>query len=273
MQSDNAFERWMAGLEARHLAELRFPEVARALRALSSAYVERRSKLAKGSALDGAGKRAAFALFYGPLHYLIVRHIAQSLPGLKTRPTPETADVGRVFRPGTIVDLGCGTGAAGAACAAACDPVDLIVGVDTRPWALTETAATYREFGLKGRTEKGDLSSTRRLDASRARSSSGRSLFVAAFALNELPAASRDAAMQRLCVRADAGDAVLIVEPLAGFVAPWWPRWQREIERSGGRADEWRFRAGLPPIVAKLDHAAGLDHNELTARSLFLLNS
>ena len=264
MQSDNAFERWMAGLEARHLAELRFPEVARALRALSSAYVERRSKLAQGSALDGAGKRAAFALFYGPLHYLIVHHIAQSLPGLKTRPTSEET------RSGVIVDLGCGTGAAGAACAVACDPVDLIVGVDTHPWALTETTATYREFGLKGRIEKGDLSSTRRLDAPRARSSSGRSLFVAAFALNELPAASRDAAMQRLCVRADAGDAVLIVEPLAGFVAPWWPRWQREIERSGGRADEWRVRPDLPAIVAKLDHAAGLDHRELTARSLFI---
>ena len=88
--------------------------------------------------------------------------------------------------------------------------------------------------------------------------------------LNELPVASLDAAMHRLCVRAEAGDAVLIVEPLAGFVAPWWPRWQREIEKSGGRSDEWRFRADLPAIAAKLDHAAGLDHKELTARSLFL---
>src|SRR5262245_22632601 len=261
MQSDNAFERWMAGLEARHLAELRFPEVARALRALSSAYVERRGRLAQGAALDGEGKRAAFALFYGPLHYLIVRHIAESLV---------VSDVGRVFRPGMIIDLGCGTGAAGAACAAVCDPVNLIVGVDTHPWALTEAAATYREFGLKGRTEKGDLASTRRLDPPRARSSKGRSLFVAAFSLNELPDASRDATMRRLCARADAGDAVLIVEPLAGFVAPWWPRWQRELERSGRRADEWRFRANLPAIVAKLDHAAGLDHRELTARSLFI---
>jgi hypothetical protein len=38
----------------------------------------------------------------------------------------------------------------------------------------------------------------------------------------------------------------------------------------GGRADEWRFRAELPPIVAKLDRAAGLDHRELTARSLWI---
>jgi len=265
----------MTALEARHLADLRFPEVARALRALSSAYVERRGRLAQGAALDGAGKRAAFALFYGPLHFLVVRHIAESLllPDRKTGTTSAArvaSAVGRVFRPGTIVDLGCGTGAAGAACASACDAVDLVVGIDTHPWALTEAAATYREFGLNGRTEKGDLASTRRLDAPRAKPKSGRSLFVAAFALNELPDGSRDAAMQRLCARADAGDAVLIVEPLAGFVAPWWPRWQREIQQSGGRADEWRFRADLPAIVAKLDHAAGLDHSELTARSLWI---
>jgi hypothetical protein len=95
-------------------------------------------------------------------------------------------------------------------------------------------------------------------------------LFVAAFALNELQEVSRDAAIRRLRDRSQAGDTVLIVEPLAGFVAPWWPRWQREIEQAGGRADEWRYRADLPEIVAKLDRAAGLDHRELTARSLFI---
>jgi SAM-dependent methyltransferase len=264
MQSGQAFDTWMAALEARHLAELRFPEVARALRALSSTYVERRGRLAQGAALDGAGKRAAFALFYGPLHYLIVQHIAQSL--LK----PDLAGARPISseRRGTIVDLGCGTGAAGAACATACEAVDLVVGIDTHPWALTEAAATYRQFGLKNRTEKGDLASTRQLDAPRARSRSGPSLFVAAFALNELQEGSRDAAVRRLRDRAQAGDAVLIVEPLAGFVAPWWPRWQREIEQAGGRADEWRYRADLPEIVAKLDRAAGLDHRELTARSM-----
>jgi methyltransferase family protein len=260
MQSGQAFDRWMAALEARYLADLRFPEVARALRALSSTYVERRGRLAQGAALDGAGKRAAFALFYGPLHYLIVQHIAQALimAGSKTRPASRT-----------IVDLGCGTGAAGVACASACGSIDLIVGVDTHPWALTEAAATYREFGLKSRTEKGDLASTRRLDTSR-RASKGRTLFVAAFALNELAEASRDAVMRRLRERAEAGDSVLIVEPLAGFVAPWWPRWQREIEEAAGRADQWRFAVDLPAIVAKLDHAAGLDHRELTARSLYI---
>jgi hypothetical protein len=63
---------------------------------------------------------------------------------------------------------------------------------------------------------------------------------------------------------------VLIVEPLAGFVAPWWKSWQRAFEGDGGRADEWRFRPALPPIVQKLDRAAGLNHSEITARSLWI---
>ena len=63
---------WLAALEERHLANLTRPELTRALRALSSCYVERREKLTSGAALEGAGKRAAFALFYGPLHFLTV---------------------------------------------------------------------------------------------------------------------------------------------------------------------------------------------------------
>src|SRR5471032_3141854 len=117
----------MARLEARHLAELTFPEVSRALRALSSTYVERRQKLGEGAALSGAGKRAAFALFYGPLHYMLVAHIVRALPGA-------TDDVA------TLVDLGCGTGASGAAWAVACKQSPRVVGIDRHPWALGETA-------------------------------------------------------------------------------------------------------------------------------------
>ena len=78
---------WLSALEARHLASLTRPELTRALRALSSCYVERRDKLSSGAALEGAGKRAAFALFYGPLHFLTVAAIAPEL-GLRTSPAP-----------------------------------------------------------------------------------------------------------------------------------------------------------------------------------------
>ena len=245
-------ETWLAALEARHLADLTFSEVARALRALSSAYVERRRALAEGAALSGAGKRAAFALFYGPLHFLIVREIAGAL------------DTARVDAK-TLIDLGCGTGAAGAAWAGMFDAPPAVTGIDRNSWALSEAARTYRDFGLNARTRHGDLATTAWPKPPAA--------VVAAFALNELGDQPREAALQRLVDRGASGDAVLVVEPLAGFVAPWWKRWRAAFEAAGGRADEWRFRVELPAIVAKLDRAAGLDHRELTGRSLWLRGS
>jgi SAM-dependent methyltransferase len=247
-QPDIRFERWLRALEARHFADLTFAEVSRALRALSSVYVERRGRLDRGAALDGAGKRAAFALFYGPLHYLLIRAVVRGLPG--------------AARPGTtIVDLGCGTGAAGAAWAASAEAPPRILGIDRHPWAVAEAGRTYHELGLAGRGQRGDVSG--RLPPSpRA--------VLAAFTVNELDAAARDALLERLLARRRPGDRILIVEPIARFVTPWWKSWRDAFAAAGGRADEWRIPVVLPPIVARLDAAAGMRHRELTARSLWL---
>jgi hypothetical protein len=244
------FDGWLRALEARHLADLRFSEVSRALRALSSAYVERRGRLREGAALSGAGKRAAFALFYAPLHFLLVHRIVTSL---------EAADV----LPPTLVDLGCGTGAAGAAwgSAAAKRPLS-VLGIDRHAWPLAEAVDTYRSFALAGRT--------RRADIARAGWPATDAGFVASFALNELDEAAREAVVGRLLERGRQGAPVLVVEPLAGFVVPWWKQYRERFERAGGRGDEWRFRVELPDIITKLDRAAGLDHRELTGRSLWL---
>jgi hypothetical protein len=72
---DTLFREWMSWIEERYLADLTFREVTRSLRALSSTYVERRQRLGRGAALNSAGKRAAFALFYGPLLFLSFRHV------------------------------------------------------------------------------------------------------------------------------------------------------------------------------------------------------
>ena len=249
LQSPDSFFRWTTALEAKHFAELTFPEVSRALRALSSTYVERRQKLAQGAALSGAGKRAAFALFYGPLHHLLVRHIAANLPGA-TRSAP------------TLIDLGCGTGASGAAWALACAQAPRVIGIDRHPWALAEAADTYRAFGIAATVRRDDVATATLPKAPAA--------ILAAFTLNELADAGRDALLPRLLERARQRDPVLVVEPLAGFVAPWWKKWRAAFESAGGRADEWRLRAELPPIVEKLDRAAGLNHREITGRSLWL---
>ena len=243
------FESWIGALAVRHQADLTFSEISRSLRALSSTYVERRHRLREGAALTGAGKRAAFALFYGPLHYLLIRDIVRALPGATAAAR-------------TLVDLGCGTGVSGAAWACECAARPQVIGIDRHPWALSEAGRTYREFRLSARTRQADVAT--------ADWPKPPALLLAAFTVNELPAEARDAVLARLLDRASKGDRVLVVEPLAGGVAPWWNAWRDAVARAGGRADEWRLRIALPPIVQKLDRAAGMNHRELTGRSLWL---
>lgn len=249
---DAVTERWLASLERRHLANLTVSEVARALRALSSCYVERRSKLADGGALASAGKRAAFALFYGPVHFFLTAEITRALPGA-TEGLSE------------LVDLGCGTGAAGAAWAMAAS-VRRITGIDKHPWALAEAASTYRAFNLDGRTGRRDIGG-----AAQQTFRTGPGIGVlAAFAANELTNEGRAVLLAGLLAARDRGSRVLIIEPIARRALPWWEHWTRACLDAGGRTDEWRFPAGLPPTQRTLAKAAGLDPRELTGRSLLL---
>ena len=240
------FEAWIDALQQRHLANLRVPEVTRALRALSSGYVERRHSAGVHKALDSAGKRAAFALFYGPLHFITTYAIVEAL----------SADP----HPRRILDLGCGTGAAGAAWSIAAGNVP-ITGVDRHPWAVAEARWTYAALGLRGSARRGDLT--------RLSPMSGGDGVLAAFLLNELPDAARVALLHRLLEAARLGAHVLVIEPISLHVSPWWRGAAAEVEAAGGRADEWRFSVDLPASVGLLDKAAGLDHRELTARSLY----
>jgi 2-polyprenyl-3-methyl-5-hydroxy-6-metoxy-1,4-benzoquinol methylase len=245
---DARFSAWMTALEARQLADLRLAEVSRALRALSAAYVERRGRLVRGAALDGAGKRAAFALFYGPTHYLLARHIVRTL-GAADPP------------PARVLDLGCGTGVIGAAWALEGDGSTAVTGLDRHPWAIDEARWTYKTLGVVGEARRGDvgrLALRRPPDA-----------VVAGFVLNELDQVSRDAAMAELEGFAARGAAVLVIEPIARMVAPWMDRWARAAAATGARHDEWRLTVDLPDIVLQLAQSSGLDRRELTARSLF----
>lgn len=222
--------------------------MARALRALSSCYVERRGKLAQGGALDSAGKRAAFALFYGPLHFFVTREIVRAIEG--------AALVAR------ILDLGCGTGAAGAAWALERGRCT-INGVDRNPWAAAEANWTYRSLGLTGHASQGTI------DRAPIRGRRGEAI-LAAYAVNELPDTSRDALLSRLLDASVRGSRVLVIEPIARRLTTWWTHWERAFADAGGRADEWRFPAELPQRQQQLARAAGLRPRELTARSLWL---
>jgi hypothetical protein len=246
------FDSWMAALEARHLDTLRLPEVTRALRALSADYVERRDRAGgrTRAALEGRGKRAAFSLFYAPLHFLIVREVVRAL--------------GAAVPVRQVTDIGCGTGAAGAAWASEIDPPPHVIAIDRLGWALDEAALTYRQFGLSARLRRQALPRTRLATGP------GPSGHVAAYAINELDHVTREAAKRMLLERARGGDAVLVIEPIAKRVAPWWPLWAKDFLETGARADEWRFALPLPERVRTLARAAGLDAREQTARSLWV---
>jgi predicted RNA methylase len=244
------FPQFLKEVEERHLADLRFSDVTRALRALSSAYVERReSALADHKALDGTGKRAAFAMYYGPLHFLLVQHIVREL--------------GIACAPGTVVDLGCGTGVAGAALAASHTPPLAVLGFDTHPWTLEEARFTYKAFGLR--------SDVRRAHAAKTHFPGDTSAVVAAFVVNELKDQDRATLLANLEQLVKARKArVLVVEPISQRISPWWDEWAGHFERMGGRADTWKARIDTPPMVKRLAKAAGLRPEMLTARSLFV---
>lgn len=240
---------WDEALATRYLADFTTREVTRALRALSSAYVERRGALASGAALGTSGKRAAFALFYGPLHLLIVREIVRRLDAARDMPS-------------TIVDLGCGTGVASAAWALEAATPPRLVGFDRHPWAVGEARWTWRTLGLHGRATQGD--------AVTARWGVRAPAIVAGYFVNEL----RDEACRRLLARlveeAGEGARVLVVEPIARGIARWWDEWARAFESIGGRADEWVLTLDLSERLRLLDKAAGLDHRQVKARSIYV---
>jgi len=249
-QTSDRFDAWIEALERRHLADLTLPEVRRGLQALSGRYVERRAGLASGAALDGAGKRAAFALFYAPLHYLTVAHVARGL------------DAGE-RSPRRLIDLGCGSGVGCAGWAAAHYPTPRLIGVDRNAWALDEARWNWDRLGLRGSARRGDL--VRRVEA---RPGDG---LLLAYAVNELDASQRDALGRRLLELTREGTRLLVVEPIARRLTPWWDAWCAPLlDVPGSRRDEWRLEVELPGVLRTLARAAGLRGEQITARSLYV---
>lgn len=294
------FDAWHEKLRARFTRDLTFPEIRRGVQALSSLYVARRGRLGEGgsSAFDGAGKRAGFALYFAPLHFLTVYHAAREI---EFDALPFTR----------LWDLGCGTGAAGAAWGTAQRysaalspdagsrpdgagdrfPALKVIGVDHSGFALDEAAATYRAFGLRAETRRMDLGHGGGAPVARIGSVArpvvedhrrggrrpaadgalrGSDAVVLAFTLNEIAETGRERLLHHLTGGGGTSRPILIIEPVAKKVAPWWPHWERALDEDGISIHslEWRKRIELPEWIAEMDRAAGLDHRELTARVL-----
>lgn len=245
VEPTDGFHSWFNALEQRHLADLTFQEVRKSIQALSARYVERRGK-ALADALSSRGKRAAFALYYAPLHFLTVRSVLHDL------------DVGS---PRRIVDLGCGTGVAGAAWALRERTGATVAAYDLNAWAVAEARWTLRRFGVRGTAQRRDIAGLALDDAPG---------IVAAFTINELPDDERGRILARLSDAARKGSSVLIVEPIARRSVRWWDEWSATLGTVGGKDRLWRFTSDLPERLRLLDKASGLDHRTLTARSIFV---
>ena len=250
---DAAFEAWVNELRRRHTQALTFPEIRKGVVALSRIYVEERNRIGS-NVFDGAGKRAAFACFYTPLHYMLVDGIVTRLEAHEPPPS-------------RIVDLGCGLLPAGAAWARAAGGRASLVGVDQSSWALAEARASLGALGLRARLLNKSIADAPQPQRGEA--------LVAAFAVNELSGddSQRKKLLERLVSDTRRGATVLIVEPIARRQARWWEEWSEAVLAAGGRADEWRFHVELPAFVSELDRASGLNHRELSGRSLFMRGS
>jgi hypothetical protein len=115
---------------------------------------------------------------------------------------------------------------------------------------------------LAGRATQGDVA--------RAGSWRAGTSVVAAYTLNELADSERGRLEDRLLDVSRHGGHVLILEPLARGVTPWWEATAERFAALGGRADEWRFAVAPPPLVAQLGEAAGLNCRELRLQSIFV---
>jgi hypothetical protein len=241
--------RYLAALLHRHLADLKFSELTRALRALSAGYVEKREEGGPGRALDGRGKRAAFALYYGATHFLAARALIREFDLAFASPTRST-----------ILDLGCGTGVCGAAWALESTGPARVVGADRSSFALHEARWTYQTLRLQAETSRSiteTLHSIRRPEG-----------VVIGWTLNELDDERRSLIAERVRPWVLKGSRLLVIEPVSKRVTPWWDEWTARFPKERSSVLEKRLRLDLPPKIALLARSAGLGTEATVVRAL-----
>jgi hypothetical protein len=240
---DAAHEQWARGLE--------FRELRRGAQAVSDLYVHKRKAGGlSDKAANGRGKRAAFVVYFGGLHLLLVQAWMAEVE-------PPSLD--------TVWDFGCGPGIVGAAAARWAGGARLTA--TDRVGAHLEVAAwTARQLGVKARTMKVGLPEA----VARV---SRPSLLTFGWVLNELTDADRDATVDALASKLQKGCSALIFAPLSLRASPWWPDVARRLRRATS-ADlheaEFRFQPNRPQCIADLDRATRLNHHTLGARVLFV---
>ncbi len=247
----DTFDAWLTGTLSRFVPPLTFTEVRKGVQALSSLYVERRreGRLAT-RAIEGTGKRAALATYYAALHFLTAHHALRMI---------ERERLGPVRR---VADLGCGTGAVGAAVGATLDGVREIVGFDRSGWALEEAERTWGAFGLKGRPVREDL------PGAVPRGGPG-TLLVFGWSASELGEEELAGLLRRIIGALRKGSTLFLLEPLSTRVTPWWETWKTALAPHRVQEELIRVAIDRPGFVRDMDKAARLDHQVIGARLLY----
>ena len=119
-----------------------------------------------------------------------------------------------------------------------------IHGIDVHPWTLDEARATYASFGLDAAVTRASVARLRRPTSP--------SFIVAGYVANELPDAERETLHHTLADAVRRGSQLLVIEPLSGQAAPWWPEWVESFTPLGARADTWQ----LDDLTARSHDAA-----------------
>jgi hypothetical protein len=167
------------------------------------------------------------------------------------------------------VDLGCGTGVCGAACALAIGKGVTISGIDQHAWSLDEARWNWNQLDIRGRTIRADLVvSAERMAATRPTRGT-LPLIVLGWSVNELDAGRRARLLRALQTLTAQRHSLLIIEPIARSVSPWWTDWTVAFASPHTREDDWHLDVPLPDRLRALDGAAGFARSALTARSLF----
>ena len=241
------FDAWLDDTLKRHSRALEFREIRQGVRALSSLWLERRAggELAR-RAIEGQGKRAALASYFAALHFLTLHHTLEHLGDTTL------SGIRRIF------DLGCGTGACGAALGAAVPTRTTVFGVDRSAWVLGEARRTWSHFGLRQHTRRAEL------PEGMPEGSRG-DLLMLGWVVNEIDAGPREELRKALRAVLGRGARVLIAEPLARSVSPWWESWCEALD---ARSEIVKLRIERPAWIEEMDRASGLDHSTLGARVL-----
>ncbi len=238
---------WMAAEEAVHLPPLDRTDLRKGIQGLSGLYVHQRADQDL-AARAGAGpaRRAAFACYFAPLH-LLTAVAALERHG---------AALGTAGRP--VWDLGCGSGAAGAA-VSWCTGQGPILGVDRERGWLDAAGRTWRALGLRGRARKGTLPEGMSWPKKG-------EILCFGWSINELDDEARAEVLKRVQASLRVGGSLVLLEPLSRRISPWWGSWLRALSPLGVVDHDVKARVALPQQLRDLDRAAGLDHQELGAR-------